>query len=87
MPPKNVSMPRGKYVAEHKRLVKRLEHPTKAGLKAEAIEQRKDLQMAKKINPGPKREPKNEKYPEHSKAHEKKETKAFERKEHRKGKK
>lgn len=41
----------------------------------------------KKTNPAPKKEPKSEKYPAHSKKHEAMETKAFEMAEHKKKKK
>ena len=43
-----VRMDRDDYVGEHRKLVKVLKHPTKAGLKAEAKEQSEDLREARK---------------------------------------
>jgi hypothetical protein len=40
-------MPRAKYIGEHVRLVRVLKRPTRAGLKAEAKEQEKDLREAR----------------------------------------
>jgi hypothetical protein len=39
-------MPRGEYIAEHKRLVRILAHPTPRGLRSELAEQTKDLRKA-----------------------------------------